>query len=458
MSVMNRRRFSKLQGGQRTTGMGAYASHKQVGHMAALTSIARDCSSFAISGPSTCGSFRLLALNAQIDPVAAQVTINGGREVSSGLQKEVHMFSEDTLHGAVNQALAVGLMEFATPTIEPMACDRWLARSLIHKAIRRGEVQLAWRALATLLREHPAGIWRALTIIAMEDVGVSCMESFTTIVTAGRDRRWRERNGGEWKVAAFAVQQLCSADHDQAVCDLFHHAVGSPAKAMQRTDAVESDMDELALQLGRQSSLIDRAIAALAIGGGLAEGQRFHDPFAVFELLADYSYAPPMVDVCRAAWRLSRCPLALLMPLVWGEWIARRSSRVVNDPFPPISWLGDLPGYAVDQFTRAGIQTARRLLARDQELQRLLDQGRIARADRHRTVGDLIFLVEGSPLARRTIWPTGDELRLPFRCLADTVALGPLLPEAVTGRALAWLPLLEGLTVGSTTLMPDAST
>ena len=341
------------------------------------------------------------------------------------------MFSEDAVRGPAADALAVQLAEFPTPAADTMPCDRWLARSLIHKAIRRGEVALASRALATLLREHPAGIWRALTIIAMEDVGVSGMGPFTTTVVAGRDRRWRERNGGDWKVAAFAVRQLCLAQHDQAVCDLFHHAVGSPTHAIHRADALESGIGDLASQLHPDRSLIDRSIAALAIGGGLAEGQRHQDPFAVLELLADHYSTWPIVDICRAAWRLSRCPLALLMPLVWGEWIARSSARVVNDPFPPVSCIGDLPGYAVDQFTRAGIQVSRRLLARDAELQRLLDDCGIARFNQHRTVGDLIFLVEGSPLAQRAVWTVGDALRLPYRCLADTVALGSLLPEAV---------------------------
>lgn len=341
------------------------------------------------------------------------------------------MFSEDSLRGPVADALAVQLAEFTPPAADPMPCDRWLARSLIHKAIRRGEVALAWRALATLLRENPAGIWRALTIIAMEDVGVSGMGPFTTAVVAGRDRRWRDRNGGDWKVAAFAVRQLCLADHDQAVCDLYHHAVGSLAHAIRRAEALESGIGDLAAQLQCSRPLIDRGIAALAIGGGLGEGQRHRDPFAVLELLADQSSAWPIVDICRAAWRLSRCPLALIMPLIWGEWINRSSAAVVNDLFPPVSYIGDLLGYAIDQFTRTGIQVSRRLLARDPELQRLLDEGGIARADQHRTIGDLIFLVEGSALARRTIWPVGDALRLPYRCLADTVALGSLLPKAV---------------------------
>ena len=159
--------------------------------------------------------------------------------------------------------------------------------------------------------------------------------------------------------------------------------------------------------------------------------QRHRDPFGVLEMLADRSSAWPIIDTCRAAWRLSRCPLVLLMPLIWEVWIARCSDAVIDDPFPPVSHIGDLPGYAIDQFTRAGIQVSRRLLARDAELQRLLVEGGVARSDQHRTVGDLIFLVEGGALARRTIWPTGDALRLPYRCLADTVALGSLLPEAV---------------------------
>ena len=356
------------------------------------------------------------------------------------------MYTEQTLRGPIADALAADLAAFITPEPDPMPCDRWLARSLLHKAIRRGEVELAWRALATLLRDHPAGIWRALTIIAMEDVGVSGMDAFAAVVAAGRDRRWRDRLGGDWKVAAFVVRALCFADHDQATCDLFHHAVGSPVKADLRGSVLDDDLCELAdrLREDHREALIDQAITALAVGGGLAEGQRHHDPFAVFEMLADREHCWQVVDACRAAWRISRCALALLLPLVWAGWRARGSFHVAEDHFPPVTYIGQLPDYAIDQFTRTGIQVSRRLLSVDRDVRQMLDDAGIRRSDQHRTVGDLIFLIEGSPLSRRTIWALGDDLRMPHRCLADTVRLGPLLPNALE-RVAAHRPLIVDL-------------
>jgi replication-associated recombination protein RarA len=66
--------------------------------------------------------------------------------------------------------------EIITTDIEiaqPMPCDRWVARSALQKAIRRGETEIALSALASLLNQDPATIWRHLGIIAIEDLGVA---------------------------------------------------------------------------------------------------------------------------------------------------------------------------------------------------------------------------------------------------------------------------------------------
>src|ERR1700722_15965052 len=58
---------------------------------------------------------------------------------------------------------------------EPLPGDRWLASSVLQKAIRRGDVLIAQRAVRTLYRHDPRSAWHRLVIIAFEDVGIGAL-------------------------------------------------------------------------------------------------------------------------------------------------------------------------------------------------------------------------------------------------------------------------------------------
>jgi hypothetical protein len=63
-----------------------------------------------------------------------------------------------------------------------LAIDPWVASSLLQKAIRRGDVDLAERAAFTLSRYRGQGIWRRLVVIAFEDVGVGSVDALLQTV------------------------------------------------------------------------------------------------------------------------------------------------------------------------------------------------------------------------------------------------------------------------------------
>src|ERR1700760_707097 len=56
---------------------------------------------------------------------------------------------------------------------QPLNISPWLAMSLMQKAIRRGEHEIALRAAATLLRNSPDRLWRRCGVTAFEDIGVA---------------------------------------------------------------------------------------------------------------------------------------------------------------------------------------------------------------------------------------------------------------------------------------------
>lgn len=332
-------------------------------------------------------------------------------------------FPDDALDDYVLADLSEEIAGRPVPTADPLPCDRWIARSALQKACRRGETQLAQRALANLYEYDRRSTWRHLAIIALEDVGVANVDVLARIIAAQRNRIWRKQVGGDWPVLAALVRQIAESMHCQAACDLLLRATNDSKIEMQRTATLELEVAPLATILWDTSLVIEtRATAALAIGGGLSDSQLNNEPCAVFDILAESSRSTHVVATCRSAWKLTRNPMAFLLPLVWQKWI-NSAYRVADDLMAPVTFVEEVPGYALDQFTRVGNAISRAYLKLDPDLREMLIAAGIPPAAQPRTVGDLLFLMEGSKLKRRAIWPHADGLRLPHRQLPAVAKL-----------------------------------
>lgn len=342
------------------------------------------------------------------------------------------LFFDQTWTDRARASLREEMSGKVIPIANPLPCDRWIARSALQKAIRRADAPLAQRALANLFAHDRRAIWRHLTIIALEDVGMGEIETLQKILAAQRDRAWREDVGGEWAVMAELVRRMAVGDHCQAICDLLLRATNDPALRIEKDGALHADMFDLATSMmDADLTLVRRGITVLAIGGGLAPGQQFCDPKAVLELMQDALGPIDILEVAQAAWGVSRNPMALLLPLVWERWAAGGVPTKVDDLIPPVQLTSGIPGYALDQFTRRGNAVSRTLLAECHDVRELLDDAGIRRGDQVSTVGDLIFLNEGGVARNRLTWGVADQLRLPHRWLPAAARLGSSI-----GRAL----------------------
>lgn len=79
------------------------------------------------------------------------------------------------LFTATDPALQPLATDRKVPTAEPLRASTWVCASVVQKALRRGDVELATRAAATLLRSDPARLWRRLAGIVVEDIGLGCV-------------------------------------------------------------------------------------------------------------------------------------------------------------------------------------------------------------------------------------------------------------------------------------------
>jgi hypothetical protein len=73
----------------------------------------------------------------------------------------------------------------------PLAINPWVASSLLQKAIRRADTDLAARAAFTLSKYRGQGIWRRLIVIAFEDVGVGSVDTLLQTIRACMSAEWR---------------------------------------------------------------------------------------------------------------------------------------------------------------------------------------------------------------------------------------------------------------------------
>lgn len=342
------------------------------------------------------------------------------------------LFPDEALFDYVLTDLAEAIAAHPAPPIQPLSCDRYVARSCLQKAIRRAEPVLAQRALANVFLHDRRSAWRALTIIALEDVGVANADLLAQTVAAYGNRTWRAQMGGDWPVLAELARRMAESLHCQAVCDLLLRAINEPAQEHARAAALEAAADTLATQLwDRNGPPVGRAIAALAMGGELSRGQQHRDPAAVFDIFAETGRSSHVVATCRAAWRISRNPMSLLLPIVWEQWmLTGQGYAVIDDPMPPVQMLGEVPGYALDQFTRIGNNVSRALVKALPDLQSMLNQAGIVPATYSRAVGDLLFIVEGSALKRRMVWQFGELMRQPHRILPAILQFGSVTDNA----------------------------
>lgn len=335
------------------------------------------------------------------------------------------LFPDNARFGFALTDLAEALHSIPMTTQQPLPCDRYIARSCLQKAIRRGEVVLAQRALANLFEHDPATVWRHLVIICLEDVGIANVGLLAQIIAARQDRRWRAQLGGDWQVLAGLVRLMAESVHCQAACDLLLRVMNDPAFDQDRADALEAEPSSLAETVGNPTEKIElRAIAAMAMGGCLAEGQLNKDPCGLFDVMAEHGQFSSVVAACRAAWKISRNPMAMLLPLIWEAWMKDDRHHIADDTLPAAQMMRGVPGYALDQFTRVGNTISRAFLRECDELRSVFEVAGVSSADFSSTLGDLIFLLEGGLVRRRCHWSLGDELRLPHRQLPAVARLG----------------------------------
>ena len=360
------------------------------------------------------------------------------------------MFPEELFQFVLEQ-LADEIGARGTPTRNPIQTDTYIARSVMQKAIRRGMTSLALRAAATLLATDPRVLWRRLVVIAMEDLGVGEGDLLARIVAASRDRAWRTKAGGDWPVITSLIEQACAGTRCTSANDLRNLATHDPAlDAFKDTlcDAALGDL--LAIMTDETQPVAHRGVAVLlAVGEDAGPAAPIHirpDPGAVFEAFAQAERYGHVAVTYREAFKTARFALAPLSLVLWSE-SRNAGMEGRDDDIPPVSWLGDIPTFCWDQYTRGGLTAIRQFAYSSPVWRDFAGRWGIPQADWTKAAGELLFRAEGALLTNRRAWTTGRslyELSGDLGCFMPTDAVGEGLTLIV--RELPHIDRLRGLT------------
>lgn len=299
------------------------------------------------------------------------------------------------------------------PTIEPLLVSPWVAMSAMQKGIRRGDVDLALRAAATLLEKDATKLWRRLVGIVFEDIGLADLECVRLVMAATASKAFRQDHGGDWAVASLLVEHMCAARKCRASDDLFivmsnHHEIEA-----LRASLAHVDLSEHLSRIRGPGALLGRSLAALQASGVRWTGQvsgKAADARATFGAMRVAGIDDQIVAMAEQGFRRTREALPVLLPLLTSA-MPCSGLATQDDAFPPVEiGRNGIPTYCFDGFSWEGKAALSRFLKRDTKTGRWLR--RYVPAQRRMAVlAGGLFRVEGGLVRQRVQWPCAMTLR-----------------------------------------------
>ncbi len=249
--------------------------------------------------------------------------------------------------------LIAALLPMTVPP--PLALpDAWIARSVMQKAIRRAEIELAGRAAVTLLRMDQTATWQRLLLIAYEDVGIGCLDAVLA-TTAMMSAKNRKRLGSDAAVAAAVASMLAAAVKDRSAEGLICAAIKHPALGQLRELLATLAVPHvLGMVLDTSLPLVERAVAAWNASGIDSWPNRRVGPGDLPALLRAYQsldVPEKILAGVATAIRRVREPMFVIFPLLV---LATDAGHILDSSRPAMPMIGDLPLPALDKFTRMG--------------------------------------------------------------------------------------------------------
>jgi hypothetical protein len=316
--------------------------------------------------------------------------------------------------------LGIGQLEsgdlnlFSSPIPRPLVIDPWIASSLLQKAIRRGDAEMAERAAVTLRQLRGNAIWRRFLVIAFEDVGVASVDALIKTTAVCTAPNWRANvEGGDERVLCLIARLLAEAPKDRSPDHLIGVAQSHPAfeaaRLRIRAMTIAQRIDVVA---NASRPLPERAVAAWCACG--IEWGRKHrigrgDLPGLMAAFRHLGVPADLVMATRIAATGAREPIVVMTPLLWLAASAAGDHRVVDCSLPPATMIGEVPSYVFDKHTAVGKAAIHRFAHENHAVRDAL----AAYVPEHRAKDAACiaaFHVDAAPVSRRFEWDGSAEL------------------------------------------------
>jgi hypothetical protein len=266
-------------------------------------------------------------------------------------------------------------IECDTPAL--LRCDRWIAASLLQKAIRRSETRLALRAAQALSSFNRSYTWRRLLVIAFEDIGAADPERVIETVAIATTPNWRLRYG-ERKSQAYVASRLAEAPKDRSADYLISAAESHPSLSDIHENFLKADLQDR-LQIVRD---ISQPLPVRSLAAWLSSGiEAYNGPRVgagslrqLSRTLVELGTSADLVSSMISAAKRTREPMVVLVPLIWLETQRAQRTKVCVEVVPESPVLDGIPMYAFDKHTRLGLAAIHKLTRESDHIRNCLEK------------------------------------------------------------------------------------
>lgn len=292
---------------------------------------------------------------------------------------------------------------------------KWLSRSALQKAIRRGKLDESLRFASALYHIDRRYFWKSLATIAIEDVGVGNPEVvrkvFEVFVSSQVQKLFGENIACQLVTGMVESCKCRMACEISLGCDLSTKPEiwevllsqdddGIVASACQPVNRIEDLLmlyRELHVLMGYKGGRGKNAHAVSQVVAHHTDSLADQEEVAMIKLLM-----PLKID--------SMCQAVLPMCLAHDSQLQKEECFVEDDEFPPVVLIGGIPSYALDMHTQVGKKSLAALhtsLGKDYP-----EIKAIPREDCVKALGSVVFVLEGGQVSKRLTGRVYDRLKL----------------------------------------------
>lgn len=291
--------------------------------------------------------------------------------------------------------------------------DGWLASSLMQKAIRRGDAEIAIMASERLFELRGTSAINRLMVTAFEDVGVGSEATVENTVLGSFGLEARQKTGGAMHSLAKAVLQLSQSPKDRGADYLICSAHGHPSLEGVRERVGRMDIaGRIAQATSYAYPLAERAVAAW-YASGIEWGDEHRigqgDLAGLLDGFREVGVSNRLLDATAIAAKRTREPNVVMVPLLACALAASSSPSTVTPPMPDSPLVHSIPLYAFGHHTRLGKQAIRRFVRDCMPVRKMLD--RLVPEFRAVSVGEMaVYYADAAPVTPKLVWEQSEAL------------------------------------------------